>query len=72
MNQLEETKDSIFNKFVTITFEENDANRSMKQAVKEYLRDVAVNAKEYSSALNVTGIFSFEEDSPFEIWLYNN
>ena len=72
MNQLEETKDSIFNKFFTITFKENDANRSMKQAVKEYMRDVAVNAKEYSSALNVTGIFSFEEDSPIENWLYNS
>ena len=41
------------------------------QAVTEYLLDVAVNTKEYYSALNVTGIFSFEEDCPSENWLYN-
>ena len=56
MDQMEETKDSIFNKIVTITFEDNDAKRSMKQAIDEYLMDVAVHATEYSSALNVKGI----------------
>ena len=61
-----------YNKFVTIGFEENDANRSKMQAIKEYLRDVADNAKEYFSVLNVTGIFSFEEDCPIENWLYKS
>ena len=58
MDQLEETKDSIFNKIVTISFGKEDASRSMKQAIEEYLKDVKVNAKEYSSALNVMGILS--------------
>ena len=72
MDRLEETKDSIFNKIVTILFDENDSTRSMKQAIEEYLRDVKDNAKEYSSALNVTGIFSYAEDCPIENWLYNS
>ena len=72
MDQLEETKDSILNKIVTIPFGEDDAIRSMKQAIEEYLKDVAVNAKEYSSALNVMGIFSYAEDCPIENWLCNS
>ena len=72
MDQLEETKDSILNKIVTIPFGENDASRSMKQTIMEYLKDVAVNAKEYSSALYVMGIFSYAEDCPIENWLYNS
>ena len=72
MDQLEETKDSILNKIVTIPFGEDDAIRSMKQAIEEYLKDVAVNAKDYSSALNVMGIFSYAEDCPLENWLYNS
>ena len=36
MDQLEETKDSIFNKIVTISFGKEDASRSMKQAIEEY------------------------------------
>jgi len=70
MDQLVETKDSIFNKFVTIPFGNEDASRSMKQAIEEYLKDVKINAKEYSSALNVMGIFSYAEDCPIENWLY--
>ena len=46
MDRLEETKDSILNKIVTIPFDENDSIRSMKQAIEEYLKDVAVNAKD--------------------------
>ena len=72
MDQLEETKDSILNKIVTIPFGEDDASRSMKQTIMEYLKDVAVNVKEYSSALNVMGIFSNAEDCPIENWLYNS
>ena len=72
MDQLVETKDSIFNKFVTIPFGNEDASRSMKQAIEEYLKDVKINAKEYSSALNVLGIFSYAEDCPIENWLCNS
>ena len=72
MSQMEDTKNSIVNKFGTIDFEEEDANRSKMQAITEYLMDVEVNAKEYFSALNVAGIFSFEEDCPIENWLYNS
>ena len=72
MDKLKETKDSIFNKIITIPFDKNDSNRSMKQAIEEYLKDTIVNAKEYSSALNVMGIFSYAEDCPIENWLYNS
>ena len=61
MDRLEKTKDSILYKSVPIPFDENDTIRSMKQAIEEYLKDVAVNAKEYSSALNVTGILVMQK-----------
>ena len=61
MDQLVETKDSIFNKIVTISFGKEDASRSMKQAIEEYLKDVKINAKEYSSALNVMGILAMQK-----------
>ena len=61
MDKLKETKDSIFNKIITIPFDKNDSNRSMKQAIEEYLKDTIVKAKEYSSALNVMGIFSMQK-----------
>ena len=35
MSQTEATKNSIFNRFVTINFEEKDANRSKMQAITE-------------------------------------
>ena len=72
MSQMEATKNSIVNKFVTVNFEDKDANRSKTQAITEYLMDVEVNAKEYYSALNIAGIFSFEDDCPIENWLYNS
>ena len=34
--------------------------------------DVDDNAKEYSSALYVEGIFSYEIDAPIENWLLNS
>ena len=37
-------------KFPIIEFNEEDANRSKRQAIEEYLRDVRDNAKEYNSA----------------------
>ena len=44
VDKLEETKDSIFNKIITIPFDKNDSTRSMKQAIEEYLKDAIVNA----------------------------
>ena len=61
MSQTEATKNSIFNRYVTINFEEKDANRSKMQAITEYIKDVKENAKEYNAELYVAGIFSFEE-----------
>ena len=72
MSQRQDTKSSIFNRFVTINFEEKDANRSKMQAITEYLKDVKENAKEYNAALLVSGIFSFEEESSIENWLYTS
>ena len=71
MNQMEETKVSIFNRFITIEFETKDA-RSKIQAITDYLEDVKNNAKEYNSALFMTGIFSFEDKAPIECWLLNS
>ena len=64
MNQMECTRSSILNRFTTIAFNNKDAKRSKLQAIEEYLMDVNDNAKEYSSALYVEGIFSYEIDAP--------
>ena len=69
---MEENKNSISNKFITIEFNEEDANRSKRQTIEEYLRDVRDNAKEYNSALSVQGVFSFEDSVPVESWLLNS
>ena len=37
-----------------------------------FKKDAKINAKEYSSALNVMGIFSYAEDCSIENWLYNS
>ena len=66
MSQIEATKNSIFNRFVTVNFEEKDANRSKMQVITEYLKDLKHNAKQYNAALHVAGIFSFEEECPIE------
>ena len=70
MDQTEATKYSIVNKFISINFEEKDANRSKMQAITEYIKDVKENAKEYNKELNVAGLFSFEEESPIENWIH--
>ena len=44
MDQTEATKNSIVNRFITINFEEKDANRSKMQAIIEYIKDVKENA----------------------------
>ena len=72
MSELKDTKISIFNKFITIEFDKEDANRSKMQAIADYLKDVKDNAKEYNSALYVQGIFSFEDEDPIENWLFNS
>ena len=40
MTEMEENKNSISNKFITIEFNDKDANRSKRQAIEEYLQDV--------------------------------
>ena len=63
MNQMECTRNSIFNRFITIAFDEKDVKRSKVQ------KD---NAREYNSALYVEGIFSYKNDAPIENWLFNS
>ena len=72
MNQMECTRNSIFNRFITIAFDEKDVKRSKVQAIEEYLMDVKDNAREYNSALYVEGILSYENDAPIENWLFNS
>ena len=72
MNQMKCTRSSILNRFTTIAFDDKDVKRSKIQAIEEYLMDVNDNAKEYSSALYVEGIFSYEIDAPIENWLLNS
>ena len=50
MTDLAENKHSISNKLISIEFNKEDATRSKRQAIAEYLRDVVDNAKEYDSA----------------------
>ena len=69
---MEETKISILNKFTTIEFETKDASKNKLQAVKDYLEKVKNNAKEYNSALFMTGAFTFEDGGPIEKWLLNS
>ena len=44
------------------------------QAVMDFLNDVEINDNEAElySSVNVTGIFSFEKDTPIENWLLNS
>ena len=72
MNNMEDDRISISNKFISIEFNEGHENRSKVQAIEEYLLDVKNNAQEYKSALNVQGILHFDEDSPVESWLLNS
>ena len=72
MNNMEDDRISISNKFISIEFNEGHENRSKVQAIEEYLLDVKNNAQEYKSALNVQGILYFDEDTPVESWLLNS
>jgi len=72
MNNMEDDRISISNKFISIEFNEGHENRSKVQAIEEYLLDVKNNAQEYKSALNVQGILYFDEDTPVESWFLNS
>ena len=72
MNQMDCTRNSIFNKFITIAFDEKDVKRSKVQAIEDDLMDVKDNAREFNSALYVEGIFSYENEAPIENWLFNS
>ena len=56
MSQMEETRNSIYNKFTSIAFE----------------NDVSSKNKDYDSASWVQGIFSYEDEAPIEQWLFNS
>ena len=72
MTDLNENKNSICNKFISIEFNKEDATRSKRQTIAEYLWDVVDNAKEYESAVYVQGIFTYEDNVPVENWLLNS
>ena len=44
------------------------------QAVEDVLNDMEIsnNKEEFYSSINVTGIFSFEKDTPIDNWLLNS
>ena len=72
MNQMECTKSSILNRFSTLAFDDKNAQRRKLQAIEEYLTDIIDNPKEYSSALYVEGIFSYEIEAPIKNWFLNS
>ena len=60
MNQMECTRNSIFNRFSTIASDKKDVKTSKVQTTEEYLMDAKDNAREYNSALYLEGILSYE------------
>ena len=74
MTQMEERKHSIFHKFTTITFEENCSIKRKLQAMDDVLNNMEINnnEEEFYSSINVTGIFSFEKDTPIDNLLLNS
>ena len=44
------------------------------QTVEDVLKNMEINdnEEEFYSSINVTGIFSFEKDTPIENWLLNS
>ena len=69
---MEETKNSIHNKFTSIAFENDVSNKNRMQAAKDYLLDAEKKEKEYDPASWAKGIFSYEDESPIENWLCNS
>ena len=74
MSQMEERKHSIFYKFSDITFEEKVSMKRKMQATEDALNNMETNNNEEEScaSINVTGIFSFEKDTPIDDWFLNN
>ena len=68
MSQMEERKHSIFYKFSDITFEEKVSAKSKMQATEDVLNNMEINnnEEEFYATINVTGIFSFEKDTPID------
>ena len=50
-------------------FEKEHSTKSKLQTVKDYLKDVEINEKEYNSSMNVMGISSYAKDASIEYWL---
>ena len=74
MTQMEENRSSMYSAFTYITFEEKESTKSKMQAVEDVLKDMEINDNEedFYSSINVTGIFSYEKDTPIENWLLNS
>ena len=68
MTQMEESRHSIYAKFTHITFEAKDSAKSKLQIVEHVFQDMKINDSEEDlySSINVTGIYSYEKDSPLK------
>ena len=73
MSQMDETKNSIHNKFTMIMFKEEGSTKSKYQAVHDYLENVQQNEDAYNnSPMYVPGIFSYKKEAPIKNWLQNS
>ena len=74
MSQMEENKHSIFYKFSEITFDKDCFTKRKLQATEDVLNamEINTNEEEFYSSLNVSGIFSFDQNDPIDSWLYNS
>ena len=74
MSQMEENKHSIFYKFSEITFDKDCFTKSKLQATKDVLNamEIYTNEQEFYFSLNVSGIFSFDQNDPIDSWLHNS
>ena len=74
MSQMEDRKFSLYNRSTNITFEEKDSIKSKLQAVEDVLNEMEINnnEEEFYVSINVTGIFSYEKDTPIDNWLLNS
>ena len=74
MTEMKCRNHSLCHNFSNITFEEKDRNNSKMQTIDDVLKNMEINdnEEEFYSSINVTGIFSFEKDTPIENWLLNS
>ena len=74
MTQMEESRHSIIAKFTHITFEAKDSAKSKLQTVEDVLKNMEINDNEedFYSSIDVSGIYSYEKDTPIENWLLNS